>query len=234
MIFIHLHVHTQYSFDSMASIEGLFARAEELGMPALAITDSGTMSGVNDFLNCAASHPAVKPIVGCDLGIIHDDGRIDLVTLLAKNKTGYRNLVRIEVESRSNEKLPTSVVSHEFIVKHKKGLICIGSGVALDIFWYKDVFADDFYWEVQKCSTDNPGCKEIFRQAKSYGVKVVATNDVFFVRKEDGPAYDPSRQGSAYQEYLKSGEEMLALFPDHPEALVNTLDVAAKVERYYN
>lgn len=232
MSFVHLHVHTQYSFDSMASIEGLFARAEELSMPALAITDSGTMSGVKAFLNCADSHPSVKPIVGCDLGIIHDDGRIDLVTMLAKNLTGYRHLVRIVTEANLNDAMPASVVGQSFIEKYYEGLICIGSGVG-DVQWYKRIFGDDFYWEVQNGSVTR------------HDVKMVATNDVLFVRKEDGRAYDCYRcidsdtsinelsvQECAHQEYLKSEEEMMALFQTHPEALANTLEVAAKVERY--
>ncbi len=232
MSFVHLHVHTQYSFDSMASIEGLFAGAEELGMPALAITDSGTMSGVKDFLNCAASHPTVKPIVGCDLDIIHEDGRIDLVTLLARNLTGYQHLVRIVTEANLNDALPASVVGQSFIEKYHEGLICIGSGIG-DVQWYKRIFGDDFYWEVQNGSVTR------------HDVKMVATNDVLFVRKEDGRAYDCYRcidsdtsinelsvQECAHQEYLKSEEEMMALFQTHPEALANTLEVAAKVERY--
>ncbi len=232
MSFVHLHVHTQYSLDSMASIEGLFDRAEELGMPALAITDSGTLSGVKHFLNCASSHPAVKPIVGCDLGIIHDDGRINLVTLLARNLTGYRHLVRIVTEANLNDALPASVVGQAFIEKYHGGLICIASGVG-DVHWYWRVFGDDFYWEVRNDA------------GTPHDVKVVATNDVFFVRKDDGPAYDCYRcieadiridelpeQEREHQEYLKSEEEMMALFQTHPEALANTLEVAAKVERY--
>ena len=87
--------------------------------------------------------------------------------------------------------------------------------------------------------------EEIFKLAQKYGVNVIATNDAHFVRKEDGPVHDrliclttnsyiddPGRLRYTQQEYIKTEEEMLALFPDHPEALANTLEVAEKVESY--
>ena len=68
MAFVHLHVHTQYSIlDGLSSIDGLFKRAEELGMPALAITDHGNMYGVKEFFKFAKKHPSVKPIIGCEV-----------------------------------------------------------------------------------------------------------------------------------------------------------------------
>lgn len=66
--FVHLHVHTQYSIlDGFTAISKLFDRVEELGMPAVAITDHGNMYGVKEFFNCAKKHPAVKPILGCEV-----------------------------------------------------------------------------------------------------------------------------------------------------------------------
>ncbi len=130
-------------------------------------------------------------------------------------------------------------------------------GARKAIRWHKEVFGDDYYLEVQLHKTEVPGGPidvyehqlvsnaGIFELAKELDVKVVATNDAHFVLKEDGPAHDrliclttnalvddPNRLRYTQQEYLKSEEEMAALFPDHPEVLANTLEVADKVERY--
>ena len=123
--------------------------------------------------------------------------------------------------------------------------------------WHKAVFGEDYYLEVQLHKTEVPGLslevyenqlvanKGIYQLAAEEGVKVLATNDAHFILKEDGPAHDrliclttnaliddPNRIRYTQQEYLKSEEEMAALFPDHPEVLANTLEVAEKVERY--
>ena len=130
-------------------------------------------------------------------------------------------------------------------------------GARKAIQWHKDVFGDDYYLEVQLHKTEVPGGPldvyehqlvsnaGIFELAAEMGVKVVATNDAHFVLKEDGPAHDrliclttnamyddPNRLRYTQQEYLKSEEEMAALFPDHPEVLANTLEVAGKIESY--
>ena len=123
--------------------------------------------------------------------------------------------------------------------------------------WHKSVFGEDYYLEVQLHKTEVPGLslevyenqlianKGIYQLAEEEGVKVLATNDAHFILKEDGPAHDrliclttnalvddPNRIRYTQQEYLKSEEEMAALFPDHPEVLANTLEVADKIECY--
>ena len=130
-------------------------------------------------------------------------------------------------------------------------------GARKAIRWHKEVFGDDYYLEVQLHKTEVPGGPidvyehqlvsnaGIFELARELDVKVVATNDAHFILKEDGPAHDrliclttnaliddPNRLRYTQQEYLKSEEEMAALFPDHPEVLANTLEVAGKIERY--
>ena len=279
MSFAHLHVHTQYSIlDGQSSIEQLFKRAEELGMPALAITDHGNMYGVKEFFKHARKHPSVKPVIGCEIYVAKGDHRVKEkgyyhLILLAKNYQGYQNLVRIVSEGHVNGMYYRPRVSHEVIEKYHEGLICSSACLAGElpraimahdeaavektILWYKRVFGEDYYLEVMKHKTEVPGLdnrlyqdqcfysEEIFRLAERYGVKVIATNDVHFVRKEDGPVHDrliclttnayvddPDRLRYTQQEYLKSAEEMLALFPDHPEVLENTLEVAGKVESY--
>ena len=291
MSFVHLHVHTQYSIlDGLSDIEKLFARARELGMPALAITDHGNMYGVKEFFKFAYDksnldenkQPIVKPIIGCEIYVTrhydhhlkdNDHRKYYHLTLLAKNYEGYQNLMKICTEGHIHGMYYKPRVSHEIVEKYHENLICCSACLAgelpRDIMdgnveaarealrWHKRVFGEDYYLEVMKHKTEVPGLDDdvyraqmevnpvLFDLAREEGVKVVATNDVHFIRKEDGPAHDrliclttnsdiddPKRLRYTQQEYLKSEEEMAALFPDHPEVIANTLEVAGKVELY--
>ena len=279
MPFVHLHVHTQYSIlDGQSSIENLFNRAEELGMPGLAITDHGNMYGVKEFFKYAKKHPSVKPVIGCEVYVSAGDHRVKEkgywhLILLAKNLQGYKNLVKIVSTAHIEGMYYRPRISHEILEKYHEGLICSSACMAGEvprailsgdmdqvdkvIEWHKNVFGDDYYLEVMLHKTEVPGLsqevydnqmvynKVIFEMAEKHHVKVVATNDVHFVRKEDGPVHDrliclttnsyiddPDRLRYTQQEFLKSEEEMLALFPDHPEAISNTLEVLDKVEDY--
>ena len=283
MSFVHLHVHTQYSIlDGLSSIENLFKRASELGMPGIAITDHGNMYGVKEFFKYAGKFPDVKPIIGCEIYVSKADHTIKdkehrgyyHLILLAKNYNGYKNLMKIvstgHIEGMYYGK---PRVSHWVVEKYAKDLVCCSACIAgeiprniLDgnmegaekaIEWHKKVFGDDYYLEVQLHRTEVPGQslevyekqlvvnEGIFSLAEKTGTKVIATNDVHFVNKEDGPAHDrliclttnvyldnPDRLRYTQQEYLKSEEEMAALFPDHPEVISNTLEVLGKVESY--
>ena len=283
MSFVHLHVHTQYSIlDGQSAIEDLFNRADELGMPGLAITDHGNMYGVKEFFKFAKKHPDVKPIVGCEVYVSnHYDHRLKdkdhksyfHLILLAKNYNGYKNLMKIVSTGHIEGMYYKPRVSHEVIEKYSKDLICCSACIAGEvprnvlagdmdaaekaIEWHKKVFGEDYYLEVQLHRTEVPGqSQEVYERqlaalegiielSRKTGVKIVATNDAHFVRKEDGPAHDrliclttnayltdQDRLRYTQQEYLKNEEEMAALFPDHPEFLSNTLEVLDKVERY--
>ena len=291
MSFVHLHVHTQYSIlDGLSDIGKLFARARELGMPALAITDHGNMYGVKEFFKFACDksnlgedkQPLVKPIIGCEVYVTrhydhrlkdNDHRRYYHLTLLAKNYAGYQNLMKICTEGHVHGMYYKPRVSHEVLEKYHENLICCSACLAgeiprniLDgnvdgareaIRWHKRVFGEDYYLEVMCHKTEVPGLDDdvyraqmtvnpvIFDLARELDVKVVATNDVHFIRKEDGPAHDrliclttnsdiddPKRIRYTQQEYLKSEEEMAALFPDHPEVIANTVEIAGKVELY--
>ena len=283
MSFVHLHVHTQYSIlDGLSDIKKLFTRAQELGMPGLAITDHGNMFGVKDFRDISEKFPDVKPIIGCEIYVTrhydhklkdNDHKKYYHLILLAKNYEGYRNLMKIVSIGHIEGNYYRPRVSHEVIEKYHENLICCSAcmageiaqgilagdekGVDEAIEWHKRVFGEDYYLEVMMHKTEVPGlsldtynlqkeyCSEIFKLAQKHGVKVVATNDVHFVRKEDGPVHDrliclttnanvddPKRLRYTQQEYLKSKEEMAEIFPDHPEVLANTLEVCDKVERY--
>ena len=104
MAFVHLHAHTEYSIDGIAKIREMFPYAWHNGMPGLAITDHGTLSGVPEFLSAAEQYPEVKPVVGCEFWItdhydhtLRDDKHRKTfhLILLAKNLTGYHNLVKL-------------------------------------------------------------------------------------------------------------------------------------------
>ena len=291
MSFVHLHVHTQYSIlDGFSDIGKLFARARELEMPALAITDHGNMYGVKEFFKFAYDKdnlggdklPKVKPIIGCEVYVTrhydhhlkdNDHRRYYHLTLLAKNYAGYKNLMKICTEGHIHGMYYKPRVSHEVVERYHENLICCSACLAGEIprnildgdieaareavRWHKRVFGEDYYLEVMQHKTEVPGLDDdvyraqmvvnpvLFDLAAELGVKVVATNDVHFIRKEDGPAHDrliclttnsdiddPKRLRYTQQEYLKSEEEMAVLFPDHPEVLANTLEVAGKVENY--
>ena len=252
-------------------------------MPAIAITDHGNMYGVKEFLKVAKKFPEVKPIIGCEIYVTrHYDHKLKdkdhrgyyHLILLAKNYNGYKNLMKIvstgHIEGKYYDK---PRVSHEIVEQYSQDLVCCSACIAGEvpraviagdmegaekaIAWYKKVFGDDFYLEVQEHKTEIPGQSQevyerqvvanegLFALAEKTGTKVVATNDVHFVRKDDGPAHDrliclttnafvddPERMRYTQQEYLKSEEEMLDIFYKHPEVISNTLEVAEKIESY--
>ena len=290
MPFVHLHVHTQYSIlDGLSSIKGLFKRASKLGMPGIAITDHGNMYGVKEFFKVAKDFPEIKPIIGCEVyvtqGYDHNlkdkdhKGYYHLI-LLAKNENGYRNLLKIVSEGHINGMYYKPRVSHKIIEKYHEDLICCSAclageiprkivagdmkGAEESINWFKSLFGEDYYLEVQLHKTEVQGLtgkaydrvwevytnqlisnEGIFSLAEKTGVKVIATNDVHFVEKEDGPAHDrliclttnayiddEDRLHYTQQEYLKSEEEMAALFPAHPEVISNTMEIFDKIESY--
>ncbi len=193
--------------------------------------------------------------------------------LLAKNYNGYKNLMKIVSTGHLEGFYYKPRVSHEILEKYHEDLICSSACIAGEvpqhimsgdiagaeesIKWFKRVFGDDYYLEVMAHETEVPGLskeiyykereygKVIFELGKKLGVKVIATNDAHFLRKEDGPAHDrliclttnafvddEKRLRYTQQEYVKSEEEMRALFPDHPEAIDNTMEVFDKIERY--
>lgn len=295
MGFVHLHLHTQYSIlDGLTNIGELFARARELGMSAVAITDHGNMYGVAEFLQYGYGKdkkgknlgpdgkPIVKPIVGCEMYLTthyshtlkdKDHREYYHLILLAKNYTGYKNLMQLVSIAHVEGFYHRPRIDHALLQKYHEGLICSSAciqgeipqailkgdmdGARKAIEWYKGVFGDDFYLEVMLHRTEVPGLSlEVYEQQKRYDeaifalaeethTKVIATNDVHFLRKEDGPAHDrlicittnsdvndPKRLRYTQQEYLKSEEEMRELFPGHPEVIDNTVELANKVEYY--
>ncbi|HJV19566.1 MAG TPA: DNA polymerase III subunit alpha [Sediminibacterium sp.] len=233
--FSHLHVHTQYSLlDGAAPISDLYQKAADHQMPAVAITDHGNMFGAFEFVSQAWKktrvvgkddsgkdivEPVVKPIVGCEFYVVKDrhaksftkevkDNRFHQV-LLAKNKIGYQNLVKLTslgyIEGLYS-KYPR--IDKELIEKYHEGLIattcCIGAYVPQTILhqgeekaeqefkWWLDLFGEDYYIEIQRHNIKE---QEIINQtllkfSKKYNVPVIATNDSHYVDKEDANAHD--------------------------------------------
>ncbi|MBR1609520.1 MAG: DNA polymerase III subunit alpha, partial [Kiritimatiellae bacterium] len=296
--FVPLHVHTTYSMlDGMCQIGPLAARARELGMPAIAITDHGNLYGLKAFHDaCSAKKdkkgnvlPPLKPILGCEAYVARrrmtdknedgshpEDKSGNHLILLAKNKTGYHNLVRLISLACIDGFYQRARIDHELLEKYREGLIvssaCIAGEVA-DAFrhgddakaeraamWYKERFGEDYYLEVMLHRAEprffDAGRRElyeaqlrvnekVFALGAKLGIKVVATNDTHFLTKDDAEAHDIllcagtealetdlKRLRYTRQEWLKSGDEMAEIFPDRPEALANTLEVAEKVENY--
>ena len=194
--------------------------------------------------------------------------------LLAKNKKGYQNLCKLSSIAFIDGYYGSARIDKEVLEKYHEGIIassaCLGGEIPqliiankLDkaeesVLWFKRVFDDDFYIELQRHKTDKPGgardtyekqCavnKVLVELARKHDIKIIATNDVHFVEEEHGEAHErliclstqtelnaPNR-GMAYtkQEWLKSPEEMEAIFSDLPEALENTMEIADKVEVY--
>ncbi|MEZ5149159.1 MAG: DNA polymerase III subunit alpha [Bacteroidales bacterium] len=271
--FIHLHVHTQYSIlDGAANISLLLQKARELGMNSLAITDHGNMYGVLKFFN-EAKRQGIKPIIGCEAYIAKESRTKKEKTrgkqyyhliLLAKNKTGYHNLAKLTSLGYLEGFYYRPRIDKEILEKYSEGLIvstaCLGGEIPQAILnqsedkaqeaidWFKSVFKDDFYLELQNHGTqEQKSVNEVLRRlAEKNEVKVIATNDVHYINKEDFNAHDilvrlntgadinDTKDDLHYtgQEYLKSPEEMLELFPEVPEALDNTQEIVSKVEEY--
>ncbi|QGY43873.1 DNA polymerase III subunit alpha [Maribellus comscasis] len=225
--FTHLHVHSQYSIlDGAASVNDLVSKAKSNGMTALALTDHGTMFGVKEFhLNCKKQ--GIKPILGCETYVasrtIKDkNDKIDRsghhLILLAKNKTGYRNLVKLISIANTDGFYYKPRIDKQLLEKYREGLIisssCLGGEIPNllmnnhiadaenSIQWFKSIFGEDYYLELQRHPAEMPQQREdvydrqvevnklILPLAKKYGVKVIATNDVHFTNAEDADAHD--------------------------------------------
>jgi DNA polymerase-3 subunit alpha len=225
--FSHLHVHTQYSIlDGAANIGLLIERVKSMGMEAIAITDHGNMFGVKEFHN-NATKKGIKPIIGCEIYVakrsireinVKEDRSGDHLILLAKNLTGYRNLIKLVSIAWIKGFYYKPRIDKELLAKYSEGLIassaCLAgeiqdeilngtiSGAEAALKSYLDIFGEDFYLEIQRHETYNPDADrsafplqqkviEAFKKLSvKYNVKVIATNDVHFINAEDAEAHD--------------------------------------------
>ena len=271
--FTHLHVHTQYSIlDGAANINALIKKATEYKMSSLAITDHGNMFGVIEFFN-AAIEAKIKPIIGCEMYIAEGSrfekkGREDRsgyhLILLAKNLTGYYNLSRLCSMGYNRDCFYyTPRIDKDLLRQYHEGLIassaCLGGEIPYNILRigaekaesvlteFIDIFGDDFYLELMRHGLPEQDIvnAELIRLAGKHKVKLIATNDVHFINKEDSDAHhiliclntgrdlnDSSSMMYSGFEYLRSPEEMAELFSDIPEALENTKEIVEKIENF--
>ncbi len=142
MSFVHLHVHTEYSLlDGFSNIKKLVQRAKEMEMPALALTDHGTMFGVIDFYN-AATKAGIKPIIGVEgymaaRGMTQKDSQLDKrsshLLLLAENETGYKNLLQIASAAQLEGFYYFPRIDHDFLAAHSEGLICTSGCMSAEV-----------------------------------------------------------------------------------------------------
>ncbi|MBI2909860.1 MAG: DNA polymerase III subunit alpha [Chloroflexi bacterium] len=212
-MFTHLHVHTEYSLlDGMCRLKDLIRRAKELGMDSLAITDHGVMYGVIDFY-LACKEAGIKPIIGCELYLaieshLSRSGKSPYhLVLLAKNETGYHNLLKLNTRAHLDGFYYKPRVDRDLLEQHKDGLIalsgCLQGEVArllLDgqareakeaALWHKQTFGD-FYLEVQHHAIpeQDKANAELISLGRELDIPLVATNDVHYIDKADSYGHD--------------------------------------------
>lgn len=282
MKFTHFHVHSQYSIlDGAASIPGLIEKAKADGQAALALTDHGNMFGIKLFYD-TCRQKGIKPILGCEayvarVSLYNKEKPVDRsgehLIILAKNLTGYLNLVKLCSTAFCDGFYYRPRIDKTQLEKHHEGLIissaCLGGEIDQKIMagdlegaekaalWYKNLFGEDYYLEVMRHPAADPKqraeiydnqqrcIQEKIKIARKLNIKLIATNDVHFLNEEDAEAHDlliclntrkdiddPTRMRYTRQEWFKTTQEMIDLFPDLPEAIENTQEITDKVEEY--
>lgn len=219
-----------------------------------------------------------KPIVGIEAYCAHQNRTIKdtrgwHLILLAKNQQGYHNLCKLSSIAFTEGYYYNARIDHEILERYHEGVICSSAclggevpqkimhgdikGAEESVLWFKSIFGDDYYLELQRHKTDKPNAatdtfekqqevnKVLIELAHKHNIKIIATNDVHFVEEEHGEAHDrliclstgkdfndPSRMHYTKQEWLKSPEEMAKIFSDLPESLENTQEIVDKVESF--
>lgn len=219
MSFVHLHTHSEFSLlDGANRISDLIRRAKEFEMPALALTDHGSLFGAWTFLHTAPKE-GVKPIIGMEAYVAPGDRRERVragkgqrayyhLVILARDLEGYRNLVKLSSLGYTEGFYIRPRLDREILARYSDGLIvssaCMAGEVARHILadnpdgareaaeWYANTFPDRYYLEVQAHKTDGQAKinKEVFKLSEDLGLPVIATNDVHFLRKDDHDAHD--------------------------------------------
>ncbi len=277
--FIHLHNHSKYSVLQAASgVKDLVKKAKQDGMPAVALTDQGNMFGTFHFVK-AANNEGIKPIIGLEAYFVedrhqkkftrdHKDKRYQQI-FFAKNMGGYRNLAEMcslgHIEGYYY-KFPR--IDRELVQRYREGLIATTGGLSGEIpdmilnrgeevaeealKWWHDLFGEDLYIELMRHGLEEEERVNsvLLKFAGKYAIKVIATNNTFYLDKKDSKAHDAllcidnndsistpigkgreKRFGFPNDEfYFKTQEEMKALFADLPEAISNTKELSDKIE----
>ena len=271
MAFTHLHVHSEYSLlDGSCKIKELAARAKELGMDSMAITDHGVMYGVIDFYR-AAREVGIKPIIGCEVYVApgsrfdrentNGEDRYYHLVLLAENETGYHNLMKIVSKGFVDGFYYKPRVDYEVLETYHEGVIALSACLAGEVQrylargmyeeacrsarHYEQIFGKgNFFLELQDhgIPTQKTVNQGLMRMSRELSMDLVATNDIHYILAEDAAPHDillciqtgkkvsdenrMRYEGGQY--YVKSEEEMRALFPYAQEAIDNTHKIAER------
>lgn len=274
--YVHLHNHTQYSLlDGLTKVPALVEMIKEQGMEAVAMTDHGTLSGAIEFYKTAHAQ-GVKPIIGMETYVAarehtnkdpaKDKPNFHLI-LLAKNNAGYQNLMRLSTTANLDGFYYKPRVDHDLLEKYHEGLIvlsgCIGGEVgdalrqgqyekAKQIAgWYKSIFKDDYYLEVQDHGHPNHPSKwdeqievnkQILQLSKELHIPCVLTCDAHYLRHEDQEAHeillcvqtgsflsDENRMSlKDFDLHVIDPKELIKRWADNPEVIINTKKIADK------
>ncbi|MBE5745468.1 MAG: DNA polymerase III subunit alpha [Clostridiales bacterium] len=266
--FVHLHLHTEYSLlDGAAKVDDLIDHLVKNNINACAITDHGNMYASLYFAEECVKK-GIKYIIGCELYAVDNhlvrpaQGKNEHIVLLAKNKTGYKNIVKLDslsyIDGYAGGK---PRISYDLIKQHHEGVICLSACLAGRLpqlllkgdydgakKWaqeMKDVFGDDFYIELQDhgIAEQKQILPDLIKIARELNIGLVATNDVHYIEKEDWEMHEvllciqtkstlaqPKMRFDEHEFYMKSGDEMAALFHYVPEAITNTRVIADKIE----
>ena len=250
--FVHLHVHSPYSFlDGASPIERLLQKAKHLGMLAMALTDHNSLTGTIRFYD-SAREMGIKPIIGAEVDV---EGGYHL-TLIAQNLRGYASLCNLLSEAHLAKRNAQPAATKDMLARHSSGLIALsgcGKGeipslVANGLLeaakqtagFYRSVYQNRFYIELvyHPNSTGRRSIYRLVQFAREQCLPVVATNDVHYAELEEYAVHElleairqivPVEQlpgPRTVEQYLKSPAEMAALFRDIPEAIRNTLALA--------
>ncbi len=273
--FCHLHLHTHYSLlDGFNRIPPLVEQTKKLGMNACAITDHGNLYGAIEFYTeCRKS--GVKPIIGYEAYLApghrserratQQDKAYSHLTLLAKNVTGFKNLIKLASIAFLEGFYYNPRIDREVLEAHKEGLIVLSGCLAGEFNqyilqdrpqeaerlarWFQKVFGEDFYIEIQNNGLSlQDQCTPVAADiAKKLGIPLVATADAHYLCAEDALAHDvlfcisTRRKHDPYKKlypeekianpyYVRSPEEMYRLFPDYPDAVARTQEIADRVD----
>ncbi|RUM33466.1 MAG: DNA polymerase III subunit alpha, partial [Desulfobulbus sp.] len=214
--FVHLHVHTQYSMlDGAIRLDDLLSKSKEYGMDAVAVTDHGAMYGALEFYTKAQKR-GIKPLVGCEFYIsetshlIHDKtaGHNFHIVLLAMNKTGYQNLMKLASIAQTQGFYYRPRIDQEVLFEHQEGLLALTACLHGQIPWLithnnmdgarskalelQHVFGDRLYFEIQEngIKDQTVANQGLMTLARELGIKLVATNDCHYLNREESYAHE--------------------------------------------
>ena len=209
MSFIHLHVHSEYSWlDGVCIIDDLVQRAVQLKIPAVAITDRNSVAGASRLWHqCVKA--GIKPIIGLEIAVQNDpgDSRVFSVILLAKNGSGYENLCRLITQAHEHDPQAPKITKRQ-LREHSQNLICLSFSVVGEICtlllegkddqarqvsdWYYEVFGEDYFYEIQNhgLPSEAVAMNKLLNLAYQTKIPVVLTNDCHYMDRSDSLAID--------------------------------------------